>query len=902
MKIFKPIYYTSLLVIAVLFFIFSAIDFSGINARSYIDTTKAYALTQEILEDAPTRDMYLDTTNHEDAVDKITDVLSTDMELQQISTYQATDEDNVTTLGNISDTTYSVMEIELTAEEINDWYGELNIDQKYTASPNIKLTNIIVYIPAANEISGGEITQDKLTSDTIMYMTHYDSLSYTSSANNVALVGTMLESVREIKDYSNNKNSYLIVFADGGAYNALGAYAFREKFAGYNNVYSRVKAGISFDSLGANGALTLYESTNNASKLVSKWAQINKRAYASSVIDVAEGSLDRVFDYDIFSGIPALNFVNIADISSENMKIDNADNINKKLISQTGAIIVNTAQVLGLYDLDKLSNGTESVNFSYLGGIISYNNLASYILASILILLAGLVIVFNIKKKSFAFGNTVKGAGVQILALIITAVLNFGLYYAIGGLLAAMGYINIHALSSLAYSSIGLIIAFSIVSIAFSIGVYSILKKIFRISAADTIRGNIMLWVLAGIVLGYAVPKLAFAFIIMSILQLVVVLVMMFVSDSFKVKYHKDFERLLLFAVPLILTLPLIYGAIMSLSAILGAASYPLIMLIAVNAFGFLTPYFNYLVPVLDAVAKKLPSRNVRIEKTVVEKIEHKAKKGKFEERKIRKVVKEQRPRVYKNYFGISVIIIAGIIIMFVVSIVDFAVTNKNYGHNYSGTLYASEFETKNSLVYQKTSAGSYWVIDDLDMYRFVINDLEDYKWDAVLRAYKKDVSALPNNNLLSDVTRGDELTAMNNITASTNGNSKTFTVNFNNIYSNTRFSYDVELTNASTITKVTVKTYDNRGVNVTEEIEVNTANSTLILPNLKSISTITVEGKSNVYSGTVNINAIVNSYQNPNLITNFFGFSEWETVREIADKKGLDINIVLKIENSQTI
>lgn len=895
MKVFKPIYYSSLALLIILFLIFTAIDFNGVNAKGNINTNEALNHVKKILDEAPTRDIYLDADYHENAVDYIAyTALERDLELQEINTFTVIDDDKINNSGTVNGAVFSVMETALDSSDINNWYTETGISDKYVASADVNLTNILVYIPSKDEI-GKSVSE--LNSDTIMYITHYDSKSYSPSANNLALVGAMIEAVREVSDITNNRNSILFVFADGGEYNALGAYAFREKFVGFNNVYSRVKAAFAFDSLGSSGALTLLNSNENASKLASKWAMINKKAFASSVLDVASDNYDRVFDYDIFKGVPALNFSNINSSETQDMAADNLNNLNKKLLSQTGALIVQTVSSLANYDLAKLQSNQGAVNFSYLGGVINYSNVTSYVLASLLLVLLGVAVVFNIKKKSFSISDTLKGSLVQIITLGIVFLLNLGVFYAVGGLLAAMGFINIHALSTYMRSSIGLIIAFSFISIALSIAAYSLLKKIFRIRAADTVRGNILIWTVLSIILGYAVPKLAYIFMFVAFLELVVVLVMMFTKDKFKERFKMDVERILLFIVPLILSIPITFGASLCIYTIFGFNMYPFIMLFTVSTHGFITPYFNYLVPALDSLAKKLPMRTVRIQRTVTEKVEHKAKKGKFEERTVKKVFKEKHPRVYKNYFGVSVIAIIGTIMLFV-----FSMVGQNYGYNYAGAQ-NNDYSTKTSITYLKSSSGSYWVIDDLDMYRYIWNDLEDYKWDAVLCAYKKPVSSVSSGSRPSDLSRGDELAKIQNITASTDGNSKTFIVSFPNIHNNTKFYYDLELTNANTITKVTVETTDNLGASVTQEIDVSTTKSILVINNLKGESTITVTGKNSAYSGSVTVTAQVSSYQNSNIETgNFYGFEEWEEIKKIASDKDLDIYVVLKIESSQTI
>lgn len=893
MKVFKPIYYSALAILIVLFLTFTAVDFYGVNAKGYIDSDKAYQHVANIIEKAPTRDIYLDNDYHQEAVDYITDFLRGELGFSELNTYTETaNEEIVKTSGVVNQPVYSVMQTKVTAQDINKWYAERGKKENYIVTTDVKLTNIVVYIPAKNEVGKNSF---ELNSDAVLYIVHYDSKSYSPAANNLAIVGGMLEAIRALKDIDNNTNSYVFVFADGGEYGALGAYAFREKYQGFNNVYSRVKAAFAFDSLGSSGALTLIGSNAKASKLAAKWAGVNKKAFATSITQSMDLFKDRIFDYDIFRDIPALNFANIDNPTAENTAADNIDNLNRNLLTQTGAAIVRTARRLADYDLDNLQKGEETVTFSYLGGVVNYSNTAGYVLASLLLVLAGVVFVINQTKKSFSIFDALKGSIVQILAMLITFVLSVGVYYLAGSLLAAMGFLNIHSLSNYLLSNLGMIIGFSFISVAFSMAAFVLLKKLFKIRAADAIRGNIIIWTLLGIILGYAVPKLAYVFLFTAMLELIVVLVMIFVRDKFRQKYSMDFERTLLFLVPMILTIPITFGSSLVLYAVWGFALYPAIMLFTVSAHGFIAPYFNYLAPALDRAAKKLPMRTVRVERVVTERVENKAKKGKFEEKTVKKVFKEKRPREYKNAYGVMFVTLIGFIILFASSM-----AGQTFGYNYSGS---NNYFTKSSLVLVKDNNTTYWMIDDLDFYNKMYFDLSNYQWDAKLRAYKKPVSSVAAGYGESDLTKGNELAKIDNIVTATDGNSKTFTISFPNIQSNNKFTYDASLTNAKNILKIKITTVDNSGELVVQEIPVNTSKSELVIKNLKGQSTITVVGKDSLYSGVVNISAQVSSYQNPNLSTgDFYGFEEWENLKRVAEQRDVDVNVALKIKHTKTI
>lgn len=889
MKKFQPIYYASLALLAVLIMVFSAINFNGTKVGKSIDIASAKGHIKNITALASARDSFYNPDAIDATVDYLTDdVLSKEYGIKKVVSTE-NDDGNIVINALVDEISYTVVETVATSDDINNWYAKIGKTDSYYVSTDTKFIHVAVYIPAQGE------TAAEMNSDTILYLTTFDSDAFTQGASKLAGTSAMLESIKALKDNKDNKNSYLFVFADGGQQDGLGVYSFTQRFLGYNKVMSRVKAAITLDAYGSEGTLALYSASDNASKLASVWAGANKGVYSSTLINTFES---KSYFNKALVGIPALNFANIGGSYNENMISDKAENVSDKLISQMGSTVLKTANKLASYDLDKLSKGTKSVNFSYLGEVIAYNDLASYILASAALVLAGVVAVFAIMKKSFTLASLLKGALVAIISLLVAIVLNYAFYYAIGSLLAVMGVFNIHALSTISYSSIGLVIAAAIISTVFSTGAIIALKRILKAKAIDVVRGNILVTTLAAIVLGYALPKFAYIFIFLAILELIAVLVVILLKDKFKAKFGKDIDRLLPYSIPVILTLPITFGAVLTISALAGAVFYPLIMGIVVAVLAHITPYFDYLKKPLDAIAKKLPERTVRVLRVGEKDVEDPVKKGKFEKKIVKETVKVKVAREYKNSFGLSTIAVIGLILVIVFSLIT-----PNYQYNKTNA-YTTDYSEKTSVVFYKFGSENYWIIKDLDLYNKIDLELEGYEWNDDLGGYAKKVSMSSKAQGTPDFSKGNSLTAIDSINPTITDTKKTFNIRFGTtLPASSKFSYSVTLNNVNNISQVYISTVDHKGAKVEQTIEVNSTKGTLVIPNLRGASTIAVTGKSSVYSGKLVIEAEISSYQDNNLLTHFNSFEEWSRIINVAADKNIDkINLTTKIRVEQNI
>ena len=610
-----------------------------------------------------------------------------------------------------------------------------------------EVNNVVTYIPG--KVSKASYAEDgTLKGDVIMFMAHYDSVKY-GAMDNGSSVATMLENVRYLLDGGEQKefeNDLLFVFTDSEEEGMYGAYAFANQFKGFGDVYSRVKLGTNFDSLGNGGSLVMFQSNKNNRKLIASYAGVNGGTFVSSVADFVYNTMSNFTDFEIYGDIPSLNFANVGGTKIYHSAIDNFENVNPRTLKEQAYMMYKLYNEYGNADLDSLKAEGSAVFFSYLDIMtVAYPSYVSYIIGGIIILLLAAVIIVNQKKKAFKWSKTLSGALTQLFALIGTVAALFASYFIITLLLSLFGVVQIRAITALRYMNIGILLGSMVLAGAFAVMFYIILKKAMNVKASDIVRGNALIWTLFAVILSFAMPALSYLFAFTALLQLVVMLVYTICKDKFKAKFSQDMERLFLYAWPMILTLPLMIPVITLASTILSTMLVPVLMVLFLLMAGAILPYANYLKPALDKVAKKLPARTLRIERTVTEQVEDEAKKGKFTTVTSKKVFKEKIERNYKNRFGIAVAsVLAGLIIIFSASFVG------SFNAYVAGSQNVRNIIYDGSIVYlwDKTASGTETslMIKDKTAYKYFAPYIKGYKWNGEEEAFMKAY----NNPLLS--------------------------------------------------------------------------------------------------------------------------------------------------------
>lgn len=593
-----------------------------------------------------------------------------------------------------------------------------------------ELTNIVAAIPSRIETAGA-----------IVITVRYDGRTDTvGAADNAAFVANVMQSLIEyVKSEATPKNDIVVVFTEE-LDSAFGSYAFFDSFTGLNNVVSRAIAGVNFDAYGNSGTLAITDADGASLDYINAVTGISGSAFNSSVAqDALPTVLVRKDAVKAFGDIPAVQIAVLGGLDSAQSSRDTAENISQAIIRQQSEVVKNYLQKFAGATGEYGAENDGIVMFSYFdAGTVAYTNVAAYVIGALLIALLGGTIAAMIVKKTFSLKRMLLAAAAQLLVVLSTLVAMFAAYFLVTLMLTGFGVLPIHAITTISYFNAGLLIAAMLVSLASAFGFTILYKKAFKITSSDAVRGTTVLFAAAGIIMSFACPAYSFMTVWLGMLMTAVLLASVCLHKLFKNKFGFGMDRLYLYAIPVALCLPLIMAQIPMLMQLLPLSLLPVVMTVFTAMLGVAVPYLERTQPLFDGVAKKLPMRTQRVERTVTERVEDKAKKGKFTEHTVKRVEKEKVPVNYKNYFGISVVAVIAIVVALFSG--GFGVTSDKTlagYHTFDNAVY------NDALVYEINidSAGTekQVVIDDLMLYKYARYAIDELEWDGV--RYSKTVT-----------------------------------------------------------------------------------------------------------------------------------------------------------------
>lgn len=635
---------------------------------------------------------------------------------------------------------------------ITDWYR--SSDEK---RPTVTVQTSVLAGDLQSNISGGEylvgteikniiaaIPSGKQNAKSVIVTVRYDSRPDTvGAADNAAFVANAMQTLIEyVKSGAKFDNDVVVVFTED-LDKAYGAYAFFGLFKGLDDVASRATVGISLDAYGNGGTLALTDASGAGLDYINAYTKISGPVFNSSLTDASISS-DLINEYAVsaFGDIPAIQVAVLGGLDAAQSPLDTAGNISQAIVRQQSQFLKNYIDEFGntsaVFD-GEADDGTAI--FSYFdGGTVAYTSVASYVIGALILTLAIATVVVLALKKTFSLKNMFIALGVQLLVILGSLVALVGAYFLVTLMLTGFGVLPLRAITALRYFNAGILIAAMFITLAASFGFTTLFKKLFRVTSSDVVRGTAMLFGLAGAIMSFACPAYSFITSWLGVLMLAVLLTSVCLHKKFKAKFGMGMDQLYLYAIPVALCLPLVMANVTMLMWLLPLALMPVVMTVFTAMLGVGVPYLDRTKAVFDKIAKKLPKRTIRVERVVTEKVEDRAKKGKFTEKTFKRVEKEKVAVNYKNYFGVSVIAVLGIVI---------ALFSGGFGVDFGKTLtgYTSYADSvyNDSLVYEwekgtGDSVTQRIVVSDLTAYKFIRYSLTDLEWDGENGRYSKTV------------------------------------------------------------------------------------------------------------------------------------------------------------------
>lgn len=649
-----------------------------------------------------------------------------------------------------------------------------------------KITNVIAAVPSVKtrrgETSGAVIM-------TVRYDTRTDSVG---AAENAAFVANVMQSLIELNPAAVELENDLVVVFTEDLDDAYGASAFMTAFDGLGDVVSRATVGINLDAYGNSGTLALTDASGAGLDYINSYSKVSGNAFNSSIV---HGSIADGFKLGnavaSFGDIPAIQVAVVGGLDNSQSVLDTKGELSQSIVYQQAEFVKEYIETFaGKGAKASAESGKELVFFSYLdGGTVAYNSTASYVIGALILALVAATVTAIAIKKAFSVKKLFIALGVELLVIASTLVAMFGAYFLVTLMLTGFGVLPIHSIVSLRYFNVGIFIAAMVISLASAFGFTILYKKLFKVTASDTARGTAVLFGIVGALMSFAAPAYSYVVSWLGMLLTATLLVSACFKTMFKNRFGFGMDRLFLYAVPVAICMPLVMSALAMLTVLQPLYMLPVSMTLFTAMLGIAVPYLDRTKDLFDKVAKKLPMRTIRVQRTVTEKVEDRAKKGKFTEKTFKRIDKEKVAVNYKNYFGVSVIAVIGVVI---------ALFSGGFGMDFGQTLTAPhtyyEAIYNDALVYEwETGSDGVTtqriVVDDLSAYKYIRYAVTDLEWDGETSRYSKTV----NYNVSDIIPKQPQITRSD----------KKYSIS---TFDGPRSSVTVTLPSARSVTRITIK------------------------------------------------------------------------------------------------
>ena len=616
--------------------------------------------------------------------------------------------------------------------------------------------NIIAVIPGTATYNAADYAS---YGRAIAFFANYDTSMVSGGAGNSAAVGALIETAIALRAGDRATHDLVFVFGTNGEWGQL---AFLHAFEGFGGISGRQADGdvsaipsrlsfvVDFDARSNRGSLSLNTASYNAAA-----------AFTAASSGVNAASVNITEPSTVFYGIPHLNFAALGASHRADTQLDTAPS--RRITNQTAGTAYNLARNLGSHsNLDRfVSDTASSASFTYLGLQVVYGRVVGIVLAVIILLLAAAVITLNILKLgksgekgmvASAVANITKAAVAQIVGMAIVAATLYIIFFALAVVAMGFGVIVPQSIGVIVFGNAALVIGAMIFAVAMLIWVFVLGKRILLISSADMARGALAIWIIAAVVTAFFFTPMSYLFILMALLQLVVSLVKTLAKDAFRAKTGMPLDALVLQIVPLIILLPLLFPILALAAGHLPMIMLPLVFALFAAYAGFAVPYFNLTKPFFArTIGKILPNYTIRYERTVTERVEDKAKRGKFKEAKVKKVFPEKRKLQYGNRYAVGALAIVSVIVL--ISSSFFGTTFGASSVAMSEDLYMPAYKDAIVLHWDSTTDFS-WRIGDINAYsrfRWAIFD-SGFRWDDELSVFSRALSSYERTRI-GDIT-----------------------------------------------------------------------------------------------------------------------------------------------------
>jgi Peptidase family M28 len=335
----------------------------------------------------------------------------------------------------------------------------------------------------------------------VLLMAHYDSVGAGPGVgDDMHGVAAVLEVARILKSGPPPRNPVIFLLTDGEEGGLLGATAFAQQ----SPAMDQVGVVVNLEARGSSGPSLLFETSGADGWTVPRFAAEAGRPLTSSVFATIYDLLPNDTDLTVFKrrDVPGMNFAFIGDALHYHTAADNLENLSVASLQHQGDNALAAVRGLAGADLASPPPG-KAVFFDVLAlFVVRWPAGWSLILAALALILVIVAVVLAFRRGAFAGASLVQGLLVFPLAVILAAVLAYGLQMLLRGAFPAAWAAN----------PLPAKVAFWLLPLGLALWAASWMSR--RGRSAGLWAGTWLWWAVAGVAVAVLAPGISYLFLV----------------------------------------------------------------------------------------------------------------------------------------------------------------------------------------------------------------------------------------------------------------------------------------------------------------------------------------------------------------------------------------------------
>ncbi|MGH3625726.1 MAG: M20/M25/M40 family metallo-hydrolase, partial [Sciscionella sp.] len=261
----------------------------------------------------------------------------------------------------------------------------------------------------------------------VIIAAHYDSVADgPGAADDGSSVASMLETVRALRAGGPLRNDVVLLITDGEEPGLLGSSAFVRD----DPLARRRGVVLNWEARGTSGPSLMFETSRNNAKLIDIFAEGAPHPHGDSSLVELYRLLPNDTDFsNLRTRLPGLNSAFIGDVRFYHTAQDSVANLDWGTLQQHGANMLGLSRAFGDTDLSTLASDHDETYFRFLGLLVHYSDVVTYLLAVLAVLAVLAFAALARRRRIASMPRMLLGAGSVLLPLVVAAALAQGLWW-----------------------------------------------------------------------------------------------------------------------------------------------------------------------------------------------------------------------------------------------------------------------------------------------------------------------------------------------------------------------------------------------------------------------------------------------------------------------------------------